>query len=342
MFRFENPYLLYLLLLVPVVLLVQLFYNRWRRRLIGAQFGENLINQIIPGLSYTKSWIKIGLLCFGITFLILAIANPQSGSKTEEVKRKGIDIMIALDISNSMLAEDLYPNRLARAKRSIQELLGYLKSDRIGIVVFAGQSFVQLPITTDHSAAKLFLNSIETDLIATQGTDIKSAVTLCLESFDPESPAAKSIILISDGEHHEDDLEGIISEAEAAGIVVHSIGMGSEEGAPIPIMNRGKRVGFRQNKTGNTVVTKLNEEMLTSIARPTGGIFVRATNAESGMSYVFEEIEKMEKVELGSKVYTDFDDQFQYFLLPALILLIIELIIPNTRSKWWQKLIASQ
>ncbi|MEZ4722497.1 MAG: VWA domain-containing protein [Flavobacteriales bacterium] len=333
--------MLYLLAIIPVMWLGQFIYAAWRNKKLSSVIDPELIERLIPMKSRTKGWIKLSIYSLALASLILAIANPQSGSKMEEVKRRGIDIMVALDISNSMLAEDLYPNRIERAKRSIQELLTYLKSDRIGIVVFAGEAFVQLPITTDYSAAKLFLNSIEPELIATQGTDIGNAIDLCLKSFDADSPTSKSIILISDGENHEPEAVEAMKRAAEMGVVVHSIGMGSVEGAPIPVYSRGSRVGFRQNKEGNTVVTKLDENMLSQLAEQTGGMFIRASNAQSGMSYVFDEIEKMEKVDIGTKVYTDFEDRFQYLLLPALILLIIELIIPNTKSLWWEKLIAS-
>ena len=341
MFRFEHPYYLYLLLIIPALIVGQIIYEIWRKKRLSAQINPALHEQIIPKWSSVKIWVKLTIYSIAFASLVIGIANPQSGSKMEEVKRQGVDIMIALDISNSMLAEDLYPNRLGRAKRSIQELFTYLKADRIGIVVFAGESFVQLPITTDYSAAKLFLNSIETDLITTQGTDIGNAIDLCLKSFDPESPTSKTIILISDGENHEESSNSALQLAAEQGVVVHSIGMGSVDGAPIPIYSRGNRIGFRTNQEGNTVVSKLDEDMLNSLAQSTGGMFVRASNAQSGMAYIFDEVEKMEKVDFGTKVYTDYEDRFQFFLLPALILLIIELIIPNTRSLWWEKLFAS-
>jgi Ca-activated chloride channel homolog len=341
MFRFENPYFLYLLAIIPFLWLGQVVYHIWRKQKLAATISPSLIEKLVPMRGKSKVWIKLSIYSLALAATIFALANPQSGSKTEEVTRKGIDILIALDISNSMEAEDLSPNRLERAKRSIQELYTYLKSDRIGIVVFAGEAFVQLPITTDYSAAKLFLNSIEPELIATQGTDIGAAIDLCLKSFDPESPTAKSIIMISDGENHEEDAVQAMDRAKEMGVVVHCIGMGSVDGAPIPIYSRGSRVGFRQSRDGSTVVTKLDETMLRSLAEKTGGIFIRASNAQSGISYVFEEIEKMEKVDIGTKIYTDFEDRFQYLLLPALILLIIELIIPNTKSLWWEKLFAS-
>jgi Ca-activated chloride channel family protein len=342
MFRFEHPYYLYVLLIIPIMILGQVVFEIWRKKRFSAQINPELRVQINSKWSGTKIWIKLSIYSLALSLVVIGIANPQSGSKMEEVKRQGVDIMIALDISNSMLAEDLYPNRLGRAKRSIQELFKYLKSDRIGIVVFAGESFVQLPITTDYSAAKLFLNSIETDLITTQGTDIGNAIDLCLKSFDPESATSKSIILISDGENHEETSSSALQAAKEQGVIVHTIGMGSVDGSPIPIYKSGSRIGFRTNRKGNTVVSKLNEEMLNSLAQSTGGMFVRASNAQSGMSYIFDEVEKMEKVDFGSKIYTDYEDRFQFFLFPALILLIIELIIPNTRSLWWEKLFASQ
>lgn len=342
MFRFEHPYLLYLLALIPLVWLIFLLQRRAKQKRLRSIIDPNLKSALVPMASKAKAWVKLVIYSLALIALVLALANPQFGSKTEEVKRKGIDLMIALDVSNSMQAEDLYPNRLERAKRSIEELLSYLKSDRIGIVVFAGEAFVQLPITSDHSAAKLFLNSIESNLIATQGTDIGNAVELCLNSFDMEAPSSKAIILISDGEDHEESANAAIQKAAEAGVVVHAIGMGSPDGAPIPIYQGGKRIGFRKNKEGNTIVTKLDDAMLSELANMSDGIFVRATNGESGMAYIFEEVERMEKVEIGAKVYTDYEDRFQWLLFPALFLLLIELIIPNVRSLWWEKLFDSQ
>ena len=341
MFRFEHPYMLYFLLIVPLLWLGQIFWQRARNKKLSATIDSELQHRIMPLASKAKTWLKLSIYSLALVASILGIANPQIGSKTEELKRQGIDLMIALDISNSMNAEDLSPNRLERAKRSLKELLTYLKSDRIGIVVFAGEAFVQLPITTDYSAAKLFLDNIQPDLIATQGTDIGNAIGLCLKSFDFESPTSKAIIVISDGENHEEESISMAEEAASKGVVVHSIGMGSVEGAPIPLYSRGQQLGFKKNQEGNTVVTKLNEEMLSELASVTGGIFIRASNAESGMAYIFDEVERMEKVEIGTKIYTDYEDRFQFLLLPALILLIIELIIPNTKSIWWEKLFAS-
>ncbi len=341
MFRFENPYLLYALALIPLMWLIHILVRRSNARKLGRIIDSRLIAHLVPTFSKNKSSIKLTIYSLALISLIIGLANPQFGSRVEEVKRKGVDIMIALDISNSMQAEDLYPNRIARAKRSIQELFTYLKSDRIGIVVFAGEAFVQLPITTDYSAGKLFLNSINSKLITSQGTDIGNALELCMSSFDFDSPTSKTIIIISDGENHEEEAQEAVEKAASLDVVVHTIGMGSVDGAPIPVYQNGNRVGFRKNKEGNTVVTKLDENMLQTLANSTEGLFVRASNSESGMSYVFDEVERMEKTEIDSKIYTDFEDRFQYFLIPALILLVIELIIPNTKSRWWEKLFAS-
>ncbi len=341
MVRFEHPYYLYLLALIPLIWLIQLIYVAWQRRQLKKVMDPALMDTMVPMRTRAKAWLKLIIYSLGIAALILAIANPQFGSKLEEVKRKGVDVMIALDISNSMQAEDLYPNRLERAKRAIQELLTRLKGDRIGIVVFAGKAFVQLPITTDYSAAKLFLNSIDTRLITTQGTDIGNAIDLCVSSFEEDSPASKVIVLISDGENHEESFTEAASSAADMDVVIHSIGMGSAQGAPIPVYKRGERVGFLQAKDGSTVVTKLDEGMLKDLAAETGGLFIRANNSQSGIDFIFDEVEKMEKVEYGSKVYSDYEDRFQYLLVFALIFLVIELIIPNTKSLWWEKLFAS-
>ncbi|MDP4662426.1 MAG: VWA domain-containing protein [Salibacteraceae bacterium] len=341
MFRFENTYYLYFLLLIPAIWLLRIIYMQWRKKALSRGIDQSLLMQLAPLMSNAKGWIKLTVYTIALACLIFAIANPQFGSKTEEVKRKGVDVMIALDISNSMQAEDLYPTRLDRAKRSIQELLTYLKSDRIGIVVFAGEAFVQLPITTDYSAARLFLESIEPDLITTQGTDIGNAINLCMNSFDFDTPTSKNIILISDGENHEEQAMEAAELAAEKEVMINTIGMGSENGAPIPLFYQGKKVGFRKNKEGNTIVTALDATMLQKIAEKTNGIFVRATNSDSGMRSIFKEMDGLEKVEIGSKVYTDFEDRFQYLLLPALLLFIIELIIPNTKSIWWEKLFDS-
>lgn len=286
----------------------------------------------MPNVSRTQPILKFVLFSFAIISLLIGLANLQFGSKVEEVKREGIDLMIALDVSNSMLAEDLSPNRLERSKRAIYQLIQKLHNDRLGIIVFAGQAYVQLPITTDYSSAKLFLETIGTDIIPTQGTSIGAAINLAMESFDFENGTSKSIVVITDGENHEDDANEAASEAASKDITVHTIGMGSEKGGPIPIYKKGAQIDFRKDNQGNTVVTKLNESMLKEIAAAGNGSYVRASNANAGLSIIMEEIDKMEKKEFGSKSFKDYEDRFQIFLIIALFLIVIEYFISNRRT----------
>ena len=270
--------------------------------------------------------------------MIIGIVNPQSGTKLEEVKRKGADLMICLDVSNSMKAEDLKPNRLEKAKQSISKLVDKLEGDRIGIIVFGGEAYVQLPITTDYAAAKLFLESINTEMIPTQGTAIGAAIDLAVESFGKDEGKNKAILIITDGENHEDNAVKAAESAAEKGITIHAIGMGSVDGAPIPIYKNNVREGFRKDKEGNTVITKLDEKTLQEIATAGNGIFVRATNADAGLNYVLDAIGKLEKKEFESKMYSDYEDRFQWFIAAAFILLLIETFLTERKSKLYQQL----
>lgn len=344
-FRFAKPEMAWYLLLIPVAVLLFIGGFVWRSRVLKQMGDFPLIARLIPNLSVVNPAVKFILLRNALFFLILALMSPQSGSKLQEVKREGVDIVIALDLSNSMKAEDLRPNRLENAKRSISQLIERLHQDRLGIVVFAGQPFVQLPITTDYSAAKIFLSTIDTEIMPTQGTAIGSAIDLAVESFDPESPAGKAVIVLSDGENHEDDALGAAKNAAKKGIQVHCIGMGSAQGVPIPVYRKGRKTGeYRKDQEGNAVVTKLNEDMLIDIARAGDGVYVQASNANTGLGYLFEEIAKLETAEIDSKVFADYNDHFQYFLVIALGFLILDLLLPARKPDWarnW-KLFGSQ
>tara|TARA_Y100000385_G_scaffold24035_2_gene23197 strand:- start:440 stop:1483 length:1044 start_codon:yes stop_codon:yes gene_type:complete len=339
MLRYENSEWLFLLVLIPIIILVFIFSVRWRKKAIGV-FGQlKLVYKLMPMASELKLRTKFILFSIAITALIIGIANPQIGSKMEEVKREGVDLMIAIDLSNSMLAEDLQPNRLMRAKQSISKLIDRLDGDRIGLIVFAGDAFVQLPITTDYSAAKLFLSTINTSIVPTQGTAIGKAIELSIKSFDLKNDQSKAIIVITDGENHEDDAIKKAEEAEELGIFVHTIGMGSAEGGPIPIKNRyGSVTSYQKDKEGNTIITVLNEEMLKQIAQAGGGSYIRANSTQSGLNALFKEINKMEKKEIGSKVFTDYKDRFQWFIGLTIILLIIEIMIKGRKNKWSSKI----
>ncbi|MEQ9064700.1 MAG: VWA domain-containing protein [Vicingaceae bacterium] len=338
MIRFENPLFLYLLLLIPALIAVYWLRRRWIEKARLSYSSVELIGQMMPRFSKRKPLVKFILYTTAFGLLVVGLANPQMGTKLEEVKREGVDILIALDVSNSMKAEDLKPNRLDRAKRAIEKLVDNMKSDRIGIVVFAGEAFIQLPITSDYSAAKLYAGSIGTDVIQTQGTALASAIETCIEALDSDDSKNRAIIIISDGENHEEDPIIKANEAFEKGIVVHTIGMGSVQGAPIPIYRNGKQVGFKQDNGGNTVVSRLNEEMLQNIAQSGNGIYVRATNNSTGLQSIFNEINKLEKTEYEAKQYTDFEDRFQPFVGLVLLILFFEFLISTKKSKWIEKL----
>ncbi len=334
MFRLAHSEYLWMLLLVPVVFILYWAYTRWRKDRLNALADAHLLETIFPDISKRKHIIHFILLSLSMTCFVIALSGPQLGSKLEEAKREGVDLMICLDVSNSMLAEDLVPNRLNRAKRAMEKLVDRLKTDRIGMVVFAGKAFVQLPITTDYAAAKLFIKTTNTSTVGVQGTAIGNAIELATESFDLESPTGKAIIIITDGENHEDNAIEAANTAQEIGIVVHTIGMGSEKGSPIPLYRGKKQIGFKRDPSGNTVVTKLNEDMLAEIADAGNGKFVRATNADAGLDYLFDEIEKMEKAEFGSKIFTDYEDRFRIPLALGFFFLLLDILIGNNKSKW--------
>lgn len=336
MFRFANEIWLWALLSIPVLVIVFWLNARWRKQVTQQLADANVLDNLLPTLSKALPRWKRVLYTLAIAFMLVGMANPQIGSKYEEVKREGFELMICLDVSNSMLAEDLTPNRLERAKQAISRLVDRLKNDKIGVIVFAGDAYIQLPMTVDHSAAKLFLRSIDTDIVPTQGTAIGKAIELASSSFTETSKANKSIIVITDGENHEDDaLEQAAAVAEN-GIKVHTIGIGSVDGTPIPMYKRGQMLGYRKDKEGNTVVTKLNETMLQQIAASGEGTYVRANNSRTGLNALMDELEGMEREEFGSKMFTSYEDRFQYFVAVALLLLIIELLLPSRKLKMFE------
>lgn len=333
MFRFANEIWLYALLVIPVLLLVFWFNARWRKNVLKQLGDAEILQNLIPTFSKALPRWKRLLFTLGLVFVLVGMANPQIGTKYEEVKREGFELMICLDVSNSMLAEDLTPNRLERAKQAISRLVDRLKNDKIGVVVFAGEAYIQLPMTVDHSAAKLFLRSIDTDIVPTQGTAIGKAIELAMSSFSTNSKANKSIIVITDGENHEDDAMEQAAAAAELGIKVHTIGIGSLDGTPIPMYKRGQMLGYRKDRAGNTVVTKLNEAMLQQVAASGEGTYVRANNSRTGLNALMDELEGMERAEFDSKMFTSYEDRFQYFIAVALLLLLIEVLLPSRKLK---------
>jgi len=339
MFKFEHIIFLYGLAIIPVMLFIFIWQAIQRKKKFKKLGDLNLINQLIPEVSVAKKNTKFILLLLSFTCLLLGLANLQTGSKMKEVKREGADIMICLDVSNSMLAQDLTPNRLERAKIAIEKMINQLAGDRLGIIVFAGQAYVQLPITTDYSAAKLFLESINTKIIPTQGTNIAEAINLAIESFGKDEGKNKAIVIITDGENNE-DASVVESAKEAAknNIVIHTIGVGSEKGVPIPNMINDVASGYKKDKDGNTIVTKLDSKTLEEIASVANGVYVQASNSDIGLSTILDNIAELDKKQMESKQFTDYEDQFQWFLGLALFFLIIEQLLSERVSSLWKKL----
>ncbi|TWI96253.1 Ca-activated chloride channel family protein [Mucilaginibacter frigoritolerans] len=332
MLRFAHMEYLWGLLIVPAFLLLFIVVTEWKKRAIASLGDKKVVNQMMPEVSLSRPLLKFILFTIAFAFLIIAAADPQIGSKMEEEKRKGADLMILLDVSNSMLAQDLPPSRLENAKQAIAQLIDNLHSDRIGIIVFAGEAYVQLPMTTDYSAAKLFLNTINTNMVPTQGTAIGAAIDMGMRSFDFKDGTGKSMIIITDAENHEDDAVAAAKNATEKDVMVNVIGIGSAEGAPIPVYQNGKQIGFHTDSTGKTVVSKLDENMGKEIAAAGNGTYVRATNANSGLNIVMDQINKVQRKTIDSKSFKDYEDRFQFFLAIAFVLLIIEFFISNRKS----------
>ena len=334
MFRFEHSQYLWALCLVPVMLIALIMLSAWKKKALKSLGDSNLFYRIIPDYSSGKTITKNILLILAYIFLVLGIANPQIGSKLQEVKRKGVDVMVALDLSNSMLAEDIKPNRITAAKLALSKFIDELKNDRIGLVVFGGQAYTQLPITTDFAAAKLFLSTITTKMIPTQGTAIGLAIEQSMSAFDFENSTSKVIVVITDGENHEDDAIDVAKAAQEKGVIIHTIGLGSIQGSPIPLYKNGRQTGFMKDNQGNSVVTKLNIDMLKEIAGAGSGLFVQAHSGNVGLNYILDEIDSMEKSEFGTKVYTDYEDRFQYFIGISMLLLVFEVLLHDKKNKW--------
>lgn len=332
-FHFARPYILYLLGLVPVFVVLFIVSHRRKSKLLQ-QFGESrLVNDLIPEVSHGRAIRKFIIVMLALVFFVFALAGPQYGIKLQEAKRKGSEIIIALDVSNSMLAEDILPCRLDRAKQAVARLVDKLRSDRIGLIVFAGEAYTQLPITSDYVSAKMFLSNINPDLVPTQGTAIGAAIELATKSFSDSQDCDKSIIVISDGENHEDNPVSAASDAAKKGITVHVVGVGLPNGAPIPIKENGQKAYLKDNK-GEVVISKMDPKMLGEIADAGSGEFVSATTADLGLDDILDKIYKMKKGEYKSKVFTDYEDQYQWPLAAAFLLLLIEFILLEKKNPW--------
>ncbi len=339
-FRFERSYILYALLFIPFVIALYFYNTKWKNNAVTQYADERLLPYTYKGISTFKSVTKFILLRLGLSFIVIAMANPQYGENEKMVESKGIDIMIGLDVSNSMLAEDLEKgySRLKIAKMAIEKLLDKLHGDRIGVVVFAGDAYKQVPITPDYHVAKMFLKNINTGMISAQGTNIGLAIEKALSSFDFEDGTNKAIIIFSDGEDHEQEGIDAAKEAKKKGVPVFTIGMGTKQGVPIPIYRNGVKVGNKKDKDGNTVLTKLNEQYLIDIAEASGGAYTRANGLNVGIDGIVNQLNAIEKATISQEKYTGYDDQFQPYLAIGIILLILNFMLTDKRTKLTDKL----
>ena len=338
MYQLEETTYLYILILLPIILLVFIYNKYWQKRTIKKYFDDATFNFLSPELSSTKSYIKTSLTLLIISILVFGLVNPKIGTELKTVKREGVDIVFAIDVSKSMLAEDIAPNRIFKAKRLVSEIFNKLGSDRVGIIAYASTAIPVLPITNDFSSAKMFLESLNTDMLSSQGTSIVEAIELSKGYFDDENQTNRVLCILSDGEDHEYDENQFISTLSDSGIIILSVGLGSKKGAPIPIKENNIVKSYKKDDKGEVVITKLNDELLKKIATQSSGKYIKGDNTSLVVDEIINELKEMDKKEFESKQFVSFKDQFQWFLGAGLLLFLVNSIIFDKKTKWIEKL----
>ena len=338
MYQIDAYEYIYLLSALPVLWLFYALYLRWKRKTQAAFARPELLELLSPNRSKFKPTLKVILLSFVIVFIVFGLMNPKIGTQLETVKREGVDIVFAIDVSKSMLAEDIAPNRIEKSKRLVSAILNQLASDRVGIIAYAAQAVPQLPITTDYGAAKMFLQALNTDMLSSQGTALDSAIDLSGTFFDDEDQTNRVIFLISDGEDHSDDAANAASRAAELGIKIFTFGVGTEQGAPIPLKRKGVVESYKKDFEGEVVITKRNQEVLEAIASATEGAYQDGNDTQAVLEFVSEQLKAMDKKEFEAKKFVSYKDRFQAFLWAALLFLLIDLFLFETKTKWIQKL----
>lgn len=334
MFRFENPAFLYLLIIIPVIIVIRLLEMR-KRKLKLKKFGDlSLLKQLMPDVSSSRKSLKFWLMIAALALLIVMLARPQMGTKISQEKRKGIEVIISLDISNSMRAEDVVPSRLDKSKMLVENMVDNFTNDKVGLVVFAGDAFIQLPITSDYVSAKMFLQNTDPSLIATQGTDLAGAIELSSKSFTQQDKVGRAILIITDGEDHEGGAIEAAEKARKNGIRVFVLGVGSTKGSPVPDGNGG----YMKDNSGQEVISALNEEMCKQVAQAGGGAYIHVDNTSLAQRQLNDELTKLQKGDISSVVYSEYDEQFQAVGILVLILLIIEMLILERKNPFYKKI----
>ena len=339
MIQFDEKTYFYLLAILPVMAAAFFFLQIWKRR-TQRQFAESrLLRKLAPDKSQFKSALKLLFLLAGLGFLILGLVNPKIGTKLETVKREGVDIVFAIDVSKSMLAEDIAPNRMEKAKRLVSEIINQLASDRVGIIAYAGQAYPQLPITTDYGAAKMFLQAMNTNMLSSQGTAINAAIDLASTYYDDEEQTNRVLFIVSDGEDHsERSTIDAVEYATQNGIRIFTLGVGKSKGSPIPIKRNGVVESLKKDSQGEVVITKLNEAVLSEIADEGNGVYIDGSNTDKAVEFIKEQLAQMDKKEFEAKQFAEYKDQFQWFLAIGLFFLFLDVFLLDRKTKWLKKL----
>lgn len=338
MFLLEDKTYLWLLIGIPVIVLLYAMVIFWQKRTQRKFADKELLDRLSPNRSTGKQVLKIVLLCLAIASLVIALVNPQFGTKLETVKREGVDVVFAIDVSKSMLAEDIAPNRLEKSKQLVTQIINNLASDRVGIIAYAGSAFPQLPITTDYAAAKMFLQNMNTDILSSQGTAIREAIELAKTYFNDDEQTNRVLFLISDGEDHEGNIEEIAAEAARQGIRIVTIGVGTPKGGPIPVRRNGVVQNYKKNNQGETVITRLEQETLKEIASEANGIYIDGSNTAQVVEEVTEILQNMDKKEFESQQIAEYKSQFQWFLGLGLLFLLLDILLLERQTSWLKRL----
>jgi len=338
MYQLEEKIWFWAFIIIPLMLMVFLWTFFWKKR-IQKSFGSAVVlKRLSPDLSFFKSSLKFIILCLAIGFLVIGLINPKVGTKLETIKREGVDIVFAIDVSKSMLAEDVAPNRLEKSKQLVTQIINNLASDRVGIIAYAGKAFPQLPITTDYASAKMFLQSMNTDMLSSQGTAINEAIQLSRNYFDDEEQTNRVLIILSDGEDHNDLSVEVAEAASEEGIKIYTIGVGSEKGGPIPLKRNGVVMSYKKDQNNETVITKLNEETLRLIANEAKGGYINGSQTAAVVEQIRAVLSAMDKKEFEAKEFADYKDQFQWFLGIGLFFLILDVLLLERKTAWLKRL----
>lgn len=339
MIQLDEKIYFYLLAVIPLMIALFIAQQLWKKRVQRRFADPRLLKRLAPEMSQFKPGLKLLVLLAGLAFLILGLVNPKIGTRLETIKREGVDIVFAVDVSKSMLAEDIAPNRLEKAKRLVSEIINSLASDRIGIIAYAGQAFPQLPITTDYGAAKMFLQSMNTDMLSSQGTAIGDAIELASTYYDDAEQTNRVLFIVSDGEDHsEGSLTDAVELAVEEGVQIFTIGVGTAKGGPIPIKRNGVVESLKKDSEGQVVITKLDEAMLLQIAEEGNGEYINGTSTEKAVAYIKDQLNQMDKKEFEAKQYAEYKDQFQWFLGIGLLLLFLDIFLLERKTQWLKKL----